>query len=621
MSGFIAIIHTNNAPIDSEILGKLTASLYFRGPDKQQIWIDGSVGLGHALFKTTDEARYESQPASLDNEVWITGCIRIDAREDLIRELGLQRKIRLTHTPDSHLVLLAYEAWGEKCPAHLLGDFSFAIWDSRKQKLFCARDRFGIRQLVYARRKDTFIVSNSIDCVRQHPLVSDRLCDEAIGDFLLFGDHRWGSKARTCFADILALEPAHCLSLTANTNKSWRYWDMKNNIPLLNYRKKFDYVEHFSEILEASVSDRIRTKDVFISLSGGMDSSSIAATIRELNQKGNLSVNLAAATVIYDSIHPSDEKKFVAEVSDYLKLKTHYIDGGNYPLLSPPVATTFPLELYQPQLWLDLDRYARTKSCVSLNGDGGDEVLAFTSVRDALKDVNILRALISIFCLKGYYGRYPPLGTGFKRRAEIIFSRTKGATTPYPYPCWVNPELEERLGLQLRWRESWSAIPLNPPRRNPKIYESALIPDWNTDDIYMNCGFTLPEQRSPFLDPRLINFMASLPALPWLFEKHLLRISMQGKLPDNILQRPKTPLGFIHDSLIRNANGSDLNDWGSVKELAYYIDRSKLPILNEAAAAGADSYINLRPLLLNRWLCELENTTLVTSKKSIVNRI
>jgi asparagine synthase (glutamine-hydrolysing) len=396
---------------------------------------------------------------------------------------------------------------------------------------------------------------------------------------------------------------------------------MQNNIPLLNYRENSDYVEHFREIFEASVSDRVRTKDVFISLSGGLDSSSIAATIRELNQKGNLSVNLNAATVIYDSIHPTDEKRFADEVSDCLKLSKHHIDAGKYSLLSPPVLTTFPLELYQPQLWLDLNQYACERSRVFLNGNGGDEILAFSSVKDSLGDVNLLRALISIFYLKGHYGSYPPLGTGFKKTAKQILSRTKETTTSYPYPSWINPELEERLGLKGRWLESWSESSRNRPRRNPLIYESVLAPDWNTDDIYMNCGFTLPEQRSPFLDPRLVNFMVSLPALPWLFKKHLLRKSMQGKLPDSILRRPKTPLGLIHDSLIKNTNYRDLNDWSSAKELAYYIDRSKLPTLNKASPGGADSYINLRPLLLNQWLHELGNKAALTNNNSIARRI
>ena len=127
MSGFIAVVNTDGTPVASNLLERLTASLYFRGPDRQQVWVDGAVGLGHTLFSTTDEARHENQPASLDGKVWIAGCIRIDAREDLLHKLGLQRDIRLADTPDSHLVLHAYRAWGEHCLEHLLGDYAFAL--------------------------------------------------------------------------------------------------------------------------------------------------------------------------------------------------------------------------------------------------------------------------------------------------------------------------------------------------------------------------------------------------------------------------------------------------------------------------------------------------------------
>ena len=618
MSGFIAIINTNSAPCEREVLEELTASLYFRGPDMLKAWIHGPVGLGHALLKSTTEARFENQPASLDNEVWITGSIRIDAREDLVRELGLQREIRLAETPDSHLVLRAYEAWGERCPEHLLGDFSFAIWDSRKELLFCARDRFGMRQLAYARHKDTYVVSNSIDCIRHHPLVSDRLCDQAIADFLLFGDHRWGSRAQTSFADIQVLEPAHSLSITIKEETIRRYWDLEDDIPVLRYRKEADYIEHFRDIFDVCVSDRIRSKNVFISLSGGMDSPSIAATVREQSDRSNPSINLHAATITYDSIHPSDERKFVDEVSDILKLSTHYIDGGNYPLLSPPVLTTSPLELYQPRLWLDLEQYAWTKSRVVLNGDGGDEVLAFTSVMNALKDINVLRAVVCLFQLKGCYGRYPPLGTGLGKLAREWSGGRGGSITPYPYPQWLNTELEDRLNLQGRWSDCWSANTRDTAHRNPMIRQSVLAPDWNTDDKYMNCGFTLPEKRSPFLDPRLIKFMLSLPALPWLFEKHLLRKSMLGKLPDTVLGRLKTPLGSIHDSLIKGADYSKLNGWQPEKGFAHYVERSKLPVFNRTSVADTNSYVNLRPLLLNQWLKDLGDRKTIKAKVSIV---
>ena len=187
--------------------------------------------------------------------------------------------------------------------------------------------------------------------------MSDRLCKAAIGDFLLFGDHRWGDRSLTAFADIRTLEPAHCLVLQHSKAKTRRYWDIATDVPLLRYRRESEYVEHFEQVFKSAVADRLRTTDIVISLSGGMDSSSIAAVIRDLQREQNPPVTLHAASVLYDSIHPSDERYYVEQVSRSLQLSPHYIDGGRYPLLTPYVQTTCPLELYQPQLWLDLDRY------------------------------------------------------------------------------------------------------------------------------------------------------------------------------------------------------------------------------------------------------------------------
>ena len=128
MSGFIAIVDTSGAPVERNLLEALTDSLRCRGPDRQQVWTDGPVGLGHALFRTTHEAQYENQPASLDGKVWITGSIRVDGREALVAKLGLGTPLSLDRTPDSELVLHAYHKWGERCLEHLLGDFAFVVW-------------------------------------------------------------------------------------------------------------------------------------------------------------------------------------------------------------------------------------------------------------------------------------------------------------------------------------------------------------------------------------------------------------------------------------------------------------------------------------------------------------
>src|SRR5436305_97940 len=129
LSGIAGIVQLDGAPVDRGLVHQMAAALAFRGPDGQHVWTGASVGFAHTLLKTTFEAEHEQQPASLDGQVWITADARIDAREDLARELGLPPTALAR--PDCELILHAYARWGESCVEHLLGDFAFAIWDGR----------------------------------------------------------------------------------------------------------------------------------------------------------------------------------------------------------------------------------------------------------------------------------------------------------------------------------------------------------------------------------------------------------------------------------------------------------------------------------------------------------
>src|SRR5207344_3160791 len=118
---------------------------------------------------------------------------------------------------DVELILRAYLVWGEDFVEHLLGDFAFAIWDGPKQRLFCARDHLGVKPFFYAQVGQKLIFSSSLDCIRQHPAVSDRLNDLAIADFLLFDLNQ--DKATTSFADIQRVPPAHSATFSAEATE------------------------------------------------------------------------------------------------------------------------------------------------------------------------------------------------------------------------------------------------------------------------------------------------------------------------------------------------------------------------------------------------------------------
>src|SRR5438874_13616747 len=114
MSGIVGIINLDGAPVDRLLLEQMTEYMAFRGPDAQQIWIDGHVGFGHALLRTTHESLHEQQPCSLDGEVWIAADARIDDRATLTNKLASHGHQARLDRPDVELILHAYDVWGER---------------------------------------------------------------------------------------------------------------------------------------------------------------------------------------------------------------------------------------------------------------------------------------------------------------------------------------------------------------------------------------------------------------------------------------------------------------------------------------------------------------------------
>src|SRR5262249_48512898 len=180
MSGIVGILHLDGAPVDRGLLRRMTDFMKFRGPDEQRIWVDGNVGFGHTLLRTTFESEHEHQPFSLDGKTWIVADARVDTQTELIAKLKAHGEDVKRGVPDVELLLRSYRVWGEDCVHHLRGDFAFAVWDAPQRRLFCARDHLGVKPFFYADLGTAIIFSNTLDCVRQHPEVSDRLNDLAI---------------------------------------------------------------------------------------------------------------------------------------------------------------------------------------------------------------------------------------------------------------------------------------------------------------------------------------------------------------------------------------------------------------------------------------------------------
>ncbi|QFU74594.1 asparagine synthetase B [Halioglobus maricola] len=291
MSGIFGLVSSENLP---GIPGKLTlmaAQLTHRGPDGIRHWHRGPVGFGHAMLAATPEAVNEQLPFwAADAALAITADARLDNREELLRTLALP-----DHSlPDSQIILHAYLRWGEECPAHLLGDFAFAIWDESQQLLFFARDHMGCKPFYYALINGGMVFGSSALAVAAVPDVGACLNDARVADFLV--QHLEGvDKTCSFFNEVSRLPPAHCGTWRCGQMAMRRYWQLTVK-PELQLASDEEYLEAFEEVCTEAVRCRMRSaQKPFFTLSGGLDSSTIAALARNVaGQEQSLSIAVVA---------------------------------------------------------------------------------------------------------------------------------------------------------------------------------------------------------------------------------------------------------------------------------------------------------------------------------------
>lgn len=595
-------MHGDNAPVEQALLDSLTDFLSFRGPDARNTWMDRSIGMGHTLLRTAHESEKEQQPFGLEERYWIVADARLDAREELLAELQHKTHAELLNSPDCELILRAYAAWGEACVDHLRGDFSFAIWDKEHKKLFCARDHFGIKPFYYANIGSLLILSNTLNCIRCHPSVSGQLNDLAIADFLLFDMIR--EPGATSFADIRRLPPAHMLVCEEGSISVCRYWTLPESEPV-HHERPGECVEQFRELLDRSVADRVRTNAVGVLMSGGLDSPTIAASAQRKLFYNGAGSKLTAYTDVFESLIPDEERHYATLVAESLKIPIEF-HAGDHGELRDYLSLEdhcWPEPVHSPSSDEGLSqlRQVALRNRIVLTGFGGDPALScLLSVyfSQLLRKWQISQAL-------GDAMRY----LAKEGRLSRLYIRTRwrkwfGGKSQVPhYPPWLNPELEKSLSLRERWHTfEHTPVPNGSSRRT--AYETIIDASW--PDLFegYDPGVTraLLEVRHPFFDLRLVNFLLTLPALPWCSDKELLREAARGILPDAVRLRRKSPL--IADpltALLQRKESAWVDSFVPVPALRRYIVRERIPrVFGEKDSWTG--WIHLRPLSLNFWL-------------------
>jgi asparagine synthase (glutamine-hydrolysing) len=485
----------------------------------------------------------------------------------------------------------------------LRGDFSFAIWDARHKHLFCARDHFGIKPFYYVQRDDLFLFSNTLNCVRTHPEVSGELNDAAIGDFLLFGLNC--DNATTSFRDIQRLPPAHSLSISPEGLKIRRYWTPPTD-GRIRYSKPEEYIENFGSLLKAAVTDRLRLDRVGILLSGGLDSSSVAAVAKEVSAKGAQTTDIRCYTHIFESLIPDREGEYAREVGEFLRLpvkfmasdQTQLFEGWDDPEFSLPEPVEDPLFAG----FLDSCRNVSADCRVLLSGEGVDNLLSFQMwpyAEDLRRNGEWRRLLTE---MANYLWVRPFPWRGIRARMKRIIGKDPDMPV---FPQWLNREFLHRANLKARWKElcEHPVIPSGHPIA-PKAHASLSLPHWTRMFEQENAGLTpFPlEVRYPFLDLRIVNYLLALPPFPWFFEKMLLREAMAERIPERVRRRPKTPLqGDPVSAQLRKTGTERLNRMYWNKDSDNFIERSALvPVHDKMNAEQIRTH--LRPYCLNIWL-------------------
>lgn len=604
MSGMVGFINVDGQPVDQQLLRQMTEFMADRGPDAQEVWHDGPVGLGHALLQTAEDTPPECQPCSQDGEIWITADARIDGRADLIRKLEARGCANLKNIPDVELILHAYKAWGEDCVLHLIGDFAFAIWDGPRRRLFAARDHLGIKPFYYAESGRSLVFSNTLNCIRRHPDISDRLNDLAIADFLLFGANK--DTATTSFADIRRLPAAHTLTWQeGGAAQLQRYWSLPMEGPV-RYARQRDYVDRFQELLREAVADRLRTRRAGVFLSGGLDSPLVTAMARELPVAPRPPLDLRCFTAVFDRLIPDQERYYAGVVARHLQVPLEFLPLDDYALFGRHSDLRQPEPIHDPRgaASADLVNLAASRSRVCLTGQGGDEILypSKSYIYKLARGLRLPPLVAGVGRCLFLYGRVPQVG--FKTALGWL---RQGHSRPGDgFPGWLNPDFAARLNLRERWEKLGRTTALEHPVRPEGC---AFVANPFLQGFFENYdpGTTgAPvEFRHPLLDLRLLRYALTLPPLPWCVDKIMSRELAKGRLPDLIRRRPKTPLaGSPELDLVRRPGSRWLDGFEPCRELSAYVRRGSIPRLTTETDQQR-LWMNLRPVSLNFWLDNL----------------
>lgn len=598
MSGIAGVYNLDGRQVERTDLEQMVERMAQRGPDGTGIWNIGSIGLCHRMLWTTPESLKERLPLVYrEGDLVLTADARIDNRLELIATLGIndRKPVQIT---DSELILAAYEKWGEECPEKLIGDFAFAIWDSKKQKLFAARDPMGLKPFYYYHFPGRLMVFASqiqpMFCISEVPR---QLYEPRVAFHLSF---IYEDRKTTFYQDIYQLPAAHCLVINPDGMEIRRYWDLDTTREI-HLPSDEAYAEAFLEIFTEAV--RCRTRSAFpvgSLLSGGLDSSSIVAVANKVLSEENGQHPLHTFSAIFPTLAKTypmiDERPWIDEVVATDGLAPHYIHAD---LLDPLDAITFnddePIPV--PNMWLDWGCFESAHNAglrVVLSGFDGDTAVSYgygylaELARSFHWKTLFDEANIKADRLNWSMGRVikedvlklliPPTMLRYWRKV-----RRRQPPSKFPFDPPINPTFAQQVGLneQVQALTDDGSVHL----RSPRDYHRFSLLSGQTlygPELLDKAGAAwFLEPRLPYFDRRLVEFLLALPTGQKLHQgrnRYVVRRAMQGILPSEVQWRQdKGNLSpNIRRGLIENHALLDQVFLHEIKSIETFVDLPKV---------------------------------------------
>ncbi len=376
MCGICGIINFNNKPVSQDQILTMMGHMKHRGPDDEGHFIDGPHGFGFVRLSILDLSVSGHQPM-FDG----SGRYMIIHNGEIynyieIRNVLLKKGHRFSSKTDTEVVLKSYIEWGAACLDRFNGMWAFCIYDVQKKKLFCSRDRFGIKPFYFYKDNKQFIFASEIQSILKLLPEKPKPEDQKIFDYLVF--NRTDHTENTFFGNIYKLKHGHNLCIDLKNFHLDRWYDLN------------DFLEHpfkspgeFRGTLSSSIGLRLRSDvPVGVCLSGGLDSSSIVSLLLKDHQKYDLNTFSA----VYGGAHINENRKWNVDETEYIQQFSNVLKNMHY--ITPTKNTLFqdferfihihgePVSSTAPYAQYKVMQLAKEHVVVTLDGQGGDEQLA-----------------------------------------------------------------------------------------------------------------------------------------------------------------------------------------------------------------------------------------------------